>query len=705
MIELNMDNRFLPVLFSVYLMAVAALSGSPCRSHLSGASFPQGKLAVETVEQTESPEPKNCALSPEPEICIETLIDDADVHYDISAARAVIPVVQALFAVNSHQFAYFMARVYEILSRSTDAITGSRTRANETLAITSLKYAEKALNVNGQHSDSYRIYSEMLGRRIYGASTGIKYDAISRKALDTALTLDSKNHRARLRRAVIYLQRPRKYGGNPELALRLLLQLNREVPRNTRVIFFIAEYYRRTGNQPLYRKYLQQAVDINPRELPAVSALDELKLQLRELRIVSIDIRNPTRTSARRLHRRIASFRGKVFTQEVKTQIETALVSIPPVDGVSFYYTETAEGLQIDLQIDEDNMTIINVALGLNISLDSNGDVNWFFGEAPSALFGLLYVETNNFFGTGDTFSLASAAVYNDFRYQHYSRGLDSRLRFAFNVFPLEKYWYHDGVRTGPEAYRYMWVQAEAGLGKSFEMADLFLMQAVKKEFYVKKYDYFEVPDELITASTFLDASFSSMAYHDTFWLMDGFKLEAKPELIFKPGYSRWGYEGKQSDHNDAPMFKLVGRLGIYKSLLNAIQLRGDVFYLYTANPYLLELTPVGKDSVIDPFSMKLRGFYQEEFVTSHGLVANALVSFPLFTPRIRMGLFYDCTTLFETPFQMKTQYKHGTGIQMRFKFPWDIEFVAQGALGLNAKRSHGPGVEMDFYLSRLFVR
>jgi hypothetical protein len=705
MIEIDMDNRILPVLLSIHLMVVAVLSGSPCRSLLSGVTFSQEKLAVETVEQTESPETKNCALSPEPAICVETLLDDADAHYDMSAARAAIPMVQKLFEKNSHAFNYCMARVYEILSRSTDAVTGSRTRANERLAITSLEYVEKALNVNGQHADSHRIYSEMLGRRIYGVSTGIKYDAISRKALDTALTLDSKNRRARLRRAVIYLQRPGKYGGNPELALRLLQQLNREAPRNTRVIYFIAEYYRRIGNQSLYRKYLQLAVDINPCELPTVSALDEQKLQQRELRIVSIGVRNPTRTSARRLQRRIASFDGKVFTREVKTQIETALESIPPVDGVSFYYTETAEGLQIDLQIDEDNMTIVNVAVGLNISLDSNGDINWFFGEAPSALFGLLYVETNNFFGTGDTFRLASAAVYNDLRYQHYSRGPDSRFRFAFNVFPLEKYWYHNGVRTGPEAYRYMWTQAEAGLGKSFDMADLFLMQAVKKEFYVKKYDYFKVPDEWITASTFLEASVSSMAYHDTFWLMDGFKLEVKPELIFKPGYSGWGYEGRQTNHNDAPMFKLVGRLGFYKSLLKAIQLRGDVFYLYAANPYLLELTPVGKDSVIDPFSMKLRGFYQEEFVTSHGLVTNALVSFPLFTQKIRMGLFYDGAAFFETPFQKKTQYKHGTGVQMLFKLPWNIDFVAQGALGLNAKRSHGPGIEMDFCLSRLFVR
>ncbi|MBN2525285.1 MAG: hypothetical protein JXR76_02750 [Deltaproteobacteria bacterium] len=632
-------------------------------------------------------------------------MNDADARYDKNAVKAVMATVQDTFPPTSHAYNYYLARGYEILSRATDAVTNTRTRANEKLAIKSLYYIEKALLMNPQHADSYRIYSEMLGRRIYGASTGMKYDAISLAALDKALSIDPKNHRALLRKAVNCLQRPVRYGGNPDEALRILTRLNKTYPQNSRVIYYVGDYYRRVGNLALYRASLKQAVAINPQEWPAIRELEEQQLQKRRIRIHAIDVRNKLNTSELLIKRRLSPFVGQIFTLESKTQIETALTSIPPIDGVSFNYTLNKEGLDIELQIDEDNMRVFNLALGLNLSLDAERNVNWFFGDAPSAVFGLFYFETNNFLGTGDTFSLASAAVYNDMRYQHFTRGLDSRFFLTFNVFPLEKTWYHNGERTGPEPYQYIWVKGEVGLGKSFEMADVFLMQSIKKDVVVKTHDYFKKPAESVTMSTYLHASFGSIAYLDTFWLMDGIKLELTPEMIFKPGYARWGYTDQPLNHNGRPMFKLAGRLGMYKTIFKTISLREDIFYLYCANPFLLEQFAVGKDAVIDPFSMKLRGFYQEEFVTRHGIVANTFVSFPLFTKNMRMGLFYDFAVLFETPQQRKNQTKYGAGMQLLFKLPWHLEFVAQGAIGINAHRKRGPGIEMDFYISRLFVR
>ena len=677
----------------------------PCVSNPKPVKSAVEEESVKSEQQHSSTTTSVCASRPHSIQCIEYLFDDADARYDKAAAQSILIIVGKSFPKTSHAYNYYMARGYEILSRSTDAATNSRTRANETFAVQSLHYVEKALKRDAQHADSHRIFSEMLGRRIYGASTGIQYDAVSLSALDRALTLEPENPRARLRKAINLLQRPPRYGGDPDQAIRMINRLNRETPQNSRVIYFIGEYYRSVGNTTQYRVYLQLAVATNPKELPAVWALREYNLQQRQMRIEKISVKNPVRTSEKLIQQRLQPLVGEVYTAETKQQIEAALTAIPPVDGVSFYYSETSDGLQIALQVDEDNMKLFHLALGLNISLDTNRDVNWFYGDAPSAIFGSFYYETNNFLGSGDSFSLASAAVYNDLRYQHFTRILDSRLQFAANVFPLEKVWYRNGERIGREPYQYIWLKGEIGLGKSFELGELFLMQAVNKAFFVKTHDYFLTPKESFTATTYLLAALSTIAYHDTYWVMDGIRLELKPEMILKPGYAQWGYVDEPLDHNKRPMFKLMGSVGLYKSLLKSVQFREDIFYLYSANPYLLEQFALGKDAVIDPFSMKLRGFYQEEFVTSHALVVNSLVSVPVFTQKFRMGLFYDCALLFETLYEKKTQYKHGTGIQFLLKLPWHLEFVAQGSVGLNAKRQRGPGMEMDFYLSRLFVR
>jgi tetratricopeptide (TPR) repeat protein len=702
---LTLLARFQLHFFWIPVVLFAFLHPAICHSQHGSHSVPDRDTVEENAKSISTQTVPLCPSAPEEPRCIEQLLSEAEVQYNTKKAKSARDIIQTVYEVHSFEYNYSMARVYEILSRATDAATNSRIRKNEIFAIKALEYTEKALQQNPTHADSHRLFSEMLSRRIYGASTGVKYDAIALAALAKALALDPKNPRARLRKAVNCLERPARYGGDLELAIRILRQLHREDPQNARVIYYIARYYRRIGDTKQYREYLQQAIQVNSRELPALWELKELNLRRRRINIQQIQIRNHTRTSRRLIQRRLQPFVGRVFTKEIQEQIEIALTSIPPVDGVTFYYKATPNGLHIDLYVAEDNMNVFNLMLGLNISLDTNRNINWFYGDAPSALFGVFYFETNNFLGSADTFRFASAAVYNDVLYQHFTRILDFRARLVFNVFPLEKCWYQNGERIGAEPYRYIWLQGELGLGKSFEMLDLFLMQSVKKEFYTRTYDYFSVPEESVTLSTYLDVSFSSIAYHDTYWLMDGFKLEVKPEMIVKPGYARWGYDNHPFVHNSAPMFKLTTRLGIYKRLLKTIQLRGDIFYLFSYNPYSLELFPVGKDSGADPFSMKLRGFYQEEFVARHALVADASFSFPLFTQKIRMGWFYDCAVLFETPWKEKTQYRHGAGSLFLFKLPWNLEFVLQGALGINAERKRGPGIEIDFHLSRLFLR
>lgn len=638
-------------------------------------------------------------------LSIEQLLDIADAEYDRNKAEKLQKTVKEKTNSKSHRFHYLMARTYEIISKATDTIKNERVREDEIYAVKALDHIYKALEYNKNHSDSHRIYSEMLARRVYGPPTGVKYDATTLEELDKALELDPDNFRARLRQAVNYLERPLDHGGDREAGLRLLEKLHKEKPENSRVLYYISYYYKIKNNAAQQREYLKKARKINPRELKAEWELKEVDIQDRELTIKKISIRNKTETSPNLIKKRLAPFLGKTYTQKTKEALTAHLTEIQTIDDVTYFYTVDETGLAIDCAFNEDNLIVVNAMLGFFISLDHKRKTNWFDGEAPSSLFATIYYETNNFLGSSNFFSIASMVVYNDILYQHYFPWIDLRLGLEFNALPMEKFWYHKGRLVSPEPYEYIDFMGRVGIGKSFDFFfDIFLMQEIKKEFYTDIHSYFKIPAEDITSSTYIEAHFEYIAHHENVWVMDGYMLELIPEIITKPGYENWGYDINRFTHDRRAMFKFFSHLGIYKRILKQIQFREDIFYLYASNPYRLELFPVGKDAAADPYSMKLRGFYQEEFLSSHVFVTNTYISFPIIPKQLRVGFFYDNAIFLDKTTKSNISYKHGVGGQLMVKFPRELEFTFQCAFGLNADRDRLPGIEIDFYFSRLFV-
>ena len=637
---------------------------------------------------------------------IERRLDEADAHYDIDEAQHLREVIKATLDPRSFEYNYFMARTYEIISVATDTQKNDRTREDEIFAIRALGYIAKALRLDPDHSDSHRLFSEMLTRRIYGPATGMTYDAIALEALDKAVALDPTNDRATLRRAVNFLERPLNHGGDRDAGRRLLNALERRNPDNSRVLYYLGYYYQQKGDIRTEREYLEKARQANPCEYRALRALREMAVQARRLRIHRLTLRNKTQTAPALIQRKLTPFVGRVFTEDVKDAIVARLSDIPTVDGVSFFYNEVADGLIIDCLISEDTLSVVSVMLGLSISLDYHRKTNWFTGEAPSVAFGALYYETNNFLRTGDFFSITTMGVYNDILYQHYFPSIDLRLGFVSNLMPGPKVWYAKGRLLGPEPYRYIDLLGELGIGKSFEgIFDLFLMQAFRKAFFTRTHTGFTPPAEAVTSSTYIDAAFRYIAHHEPLWVMDGYLVELRPELITKPGYRSWGDDTARFHERQWGMFKLFCHLGIYKAISKKLQLREDIFYLYAHTPYYLELFAVGKGAAPDPFGLKLRGFYQEEFLTGHALVTNTYLSLPVLPKRARVGFFYDHAIFIDSATRSAIHHKHSVGGQLMVKLPWEMAVTFQCAFGLNADRRRLPGTEIDIYLSRLFVR
>jgi lipoprotein NlpI len=138
--------------------------------------------------------------------------------------------------------------------------------ASERAAETGVKDAEKAISINANVPDYYRVLGTLCGQvipanPIMGA---LAYGKRAKEALDKAIEMDPKSSKARVAHGVGFYYLPASFGGGPENAMKDYKQAIALDPKNAEAYLWLGVAYAKEHQNREARDAFTKSIQLDP---------------------------------------------------------------------------------------------------------------------------------------------------------------------------------------------------------------------------------------------------------------------------------------------------------------------------------------------------------------------------------------------------------------------------------------------------------
>ena len=153
--------------------------------------------------------------------------------------------------------------------------------ASQRAAEEGVRYAEKAISINGGIADYYRVLGTLCGQvipanPIIGA---LSYGRKAKESLDRAIGMDPKSSKAHLAHGVGYYYLPTNMGGGPDNAIKDYKQAIALDPKNAEAYLWMGIAHAKQHRTAEAREALQKSLQLSPDRVWAKQQLDKLPPQ------------------------------------------------------------------------------------------------------------------------------------------------------------------------------------------------------------------------------------------------------------------------------------------------------------------------------------------------------------------------------------------------------------------------------------------
>lgn len=538
------------------------------------------------------------------------------------------------------------------------------------------------------------ILAELYLDLIVDAKSWMDFAGLYETSVLNILDYDDKDIRFQLNSARSMLRFPTSRG-TAEYGEELLSNLVIDNPENTLIVYSEADRNFQNGNIDIAEEGFQKVISLNPNHKLAINRLKSIDLNRKNLTIRNITIKNDIKTSKKRVNKKLLGFVGEKLNFELQDEMTKEISKISSIGGATINGIQIDDGnVDLELNINENNFRAMGLLVGAPIGLDYSNEL------VPGGLAAFLYMDSN-FLGTGASFQMITAAVFN--KIDIMVPGLindgvvDLKLSLESMLLSVDKKYIDDGEEEviGKSSHH----QFQVGLGRAFDFGlSAFVNYKAKIEpqedikNVVEKDDSFfhEINGELA-----LNWAGDAMSGLQT---LEGLNFSFNPQMIYKPNYKSWGETGDLYEHNDDYSLQFVTQLGLYTNLGKAHNIGLNLTHLASINPYESERFRIGHGGT--PFDKYiLSGFLPGEITADNAVLSNLKYTFIQRPNKLNLYGKYDF--LYNTD---DNEYYHGSAFGLNAVIPWNIEMNAEIGVGFNADREELPGLVFSVSFMKLYV-
>ena len=144
-----------------------------------------------------------------------------------------------------------------------------------------VKDAEKAVSLNPNNADFYRVLGTLCGQTIPagGFVAALAYGKRAKEALDKAVQMDPKSARAYVAHGVGFYYLPTSFGGGPDNAVKDYKQAIALDPKNAEAYLWLGIAYAKQHQNPQAREALTKSLQLDPDRLWTKQELDKIPPQ------------------------------------------------------------------------------------------------------------------------------------------------------------------------------------------------------------------------------------------------------------------------------------------------------------------------------------------------------------------------------------------------------------------------------------------
>lgn len=628
-------------------------------------------------------------------------------HFDDQSILKIYDQYSASHSKTAQDYAV-LAKICQYLSIIESAQKNAKTEKSFNYALESIHYAEQkillASPLDRDDADIYYIMARMYDQLIIDAKTGMQYDSLKQESIKKCLNLDSNHLLANLLLANKLLYTPIAYGGDPVKGYTLLQNLDRQYPENSDIQLEIARYYRSKNDNQQAIALFQKILTVFPDHLIAKNGLFELQIEQKNCIIKTIIIDGAPKTSKSILNATLTPFYGQKYSADLKKNLLDRFKSISSITNLQITIEPINEQeIVLHLSIQENNLQLLSILGGTSLSYNYDRKIQFFNGEAFSyPFFSATYID-KNFMGLSDhcLFEISGPHLHTEYFHQD---NLDYLFYGETLFIPESKLFYDNGHLIDGLTIQSPYTIADIGIGKKFPFQLSIFWHNRLIWYNWRRHDTYSDPNLIVpqfnlTYSTRLHIEMNTLLFLDRTWLLDGYKIDFSPEIIYENSHSSWGIPNQLIEHNSNPGIKCSMKAGLYKKIFTNHQIRIESSFFTGSNVYKTELWKTGKPVISDPFDRGLNGFYRNEFQFNTGFLGSLYYSMPFISSLSRAYVEYDLFYLSDDD-----RLFHGAAVGFLARLPQDIELTTQLGVGLNAKRSDGYGLEFDICFTKNFI-
>ena len=141
-----------------------------------------------------------------------------------------------------------------------------------------VKDAEKAVSLNGNSAEFYRILGTLCGQTIPvgGLVSALAYGKRAKEALDKAVQMDPKSARAFVAHGVGFYYLPTSFGGGPDNAIKDYKQAISLDPKNAEAYLWLGIAYAKQHQNAQAREALAKSLQLDPDRIWTKQELDKI---------------------------------------------------------------------------------------------------------------------------------------------------------------------------------------------------------------------------------------------------------------------------------------------------------------------------------------------------------------------------------------------------------------------------------------------
>lgn len=576
--------------------------------------------------------------------------------------------------------------------------TGSR---DESLLKDSVESISLAISKEGldekQVEELNYILAECYLNLIIDPATWMEYGEKYEEALGYCLDKDPANPLYKLNSALSMIMEIPNPRGSIEDGLELLAVLEAENSNNNKIIYEASKRKLDDGDIENAEFGFNKVIEINRNHILAIEKLNEINLTKQNLVISDIKIVNSTKTSSKRILKKVENFKGTIFNIESSRSINNLISEISTVSGTTIKGVQIDnENIDLELTITENNMQALMVLLGGPVGFDNKNELT----GAPLPM--LMYMDTN-LFGTGIALSAITAGVYNELAFV--KEGLindgilDMELNLTSMLLSVENNTYSEGDKIDGTK-KNSWFNAKIGLGKSHPLG----LRAFVS--YQSQWDIHENLKDRVKPNNVLTHTASGdftllMGGEDMLplsGLNDGFKLSFQPEVSYKPNYKSWGDKDNLFTHNNSASWKFKTQLGYYKNVTDKNGISLDLSWLASSNVYQSDKYALGHAKPGE--AEAISGYIPGELIFKNGLLSNLKYIFTGIPNQFEIYGKYDLLYHMDDK-----EFFNGATIGTSVYLPWEILLQGEVGVGFNSLRENDiPGFQIGITFVRMFM-